>query len=176
MACRMMACSRAARPRFDVDAGNASAITEICRRLDGLPLALELAGAGKIGRILSVTVCSTTAAFGRRVPEAARYLEDPASAMNLSTIQTAHTLDFAIRLAGRLTSLAALTTIQYPDLEIGDPPTPGHRVVPDHVLVHGRLSGGGALAVQVTGGQSGAKISRAQGLHSSIRFPPGSYT
>jgi predicted ATPase/class 3 adenylate cyclase len=37
--------ARAVRPRFDVDAGNASAITEICRRLDGLPLALELAGA-----------------------------------------------------------------------------------------------------------------------------------
>jgi predicted dehydrogenase len=73
--------------------------------------------------------------------------------MNLSTIQTAHTLDFAIRLAGRLTSLAALMTIQYPDLEVGDPPTPGHRVVPDHVLVHGRLSGGGALAVQVAGGR-----------------------
>jgi predicted ATPase/class 3 adenylate cyclase len=37
--------ARAARPRFGIDAGNASAITEICRRLDGLPLALELAGA-----------------------------------------------------------------------------------------------------------------------------------
>jgi predicted ATPase/class 3 adenylate cyclase len=37
--------AKAARPRFDVNAGNASAITEICRRLDGLPLALELAGA-----------------------------------------------------------------------------------------------------------------------------------
>jgi len=115
--------------------------------------ALELVKTGEIGRIISATVCSTTAAFGRRIPEAARYLEDPASAMNLSTIQTAHTLDFAIRLAGALTSLAALTTIQYPDLEIGDPPAPAHRVVPDHVLVHGRLSAGGALAVQVAGGR-----------------------
>jgi predicted dehydrogenase len=115
--------------------------------------AVELAGSGEIGRILSATVYSATAAFGRRVAEAGRYLEDPASAMNLSTIQTAHTLDFAIRLAGRLTSLAALTTIQYPDLEVGDPPAPGHRVVPDHVLVHGRLSGGGALAVEVAGGR-----------------------
>jgi len=35
----------AARADFAVDAGNARAVTEICRKLDGLPLALELAGA-----------------------------------------------------------------------------------------------------------------------------------
>src|SRR5579859_1096094 len=39
--------------------------------------ARELAGSGEIGRILSASVYSATAAFGRRVPEAARYLEDP---------------------------------------------------------------------------------------------------
>lgn len=37
--------ARTARPQFAVDAHNAAAVTEICRRLDGLPLALELAGA-----------------------------------------------------------------------------------------------------------------------------------
>jgi predicted dehydrogenase len=35
----------------------------------------------------------------------------------------------------------------------GDPPKPFHRVVPDHVLLHGRLASGGALAVQVAGGR-----------------------
>jgi predicted ATPase len=37
--------ARDVRPGFDLDAGNAQSIVEICRRLDGIPLALELAAA-----------------------------------------------------------------------------------------------------------------------------------
>jgi predicted ATPase len=37
--------ARAARPGFELNASNASAVARICRRLDGIPLALELAAA-----------------------------------------------------------------------------------------------------------------------------------
>src|SRR5262249_19287014 len=37
--------ARAAQPRFALSAGNAPAVAAICRQLDGIPLALELAAA-----------------------------------------------------------------------------------------------------------------------------------
>jgi predicted dehydrogenase len=115
--------------------------------------ARELIAAGEIGRVLTATVYSSTAGFGREVAEDALYLERPETAMNLLTIQTAHTIDFAVHLVGQLTSLAAMTTIQYPELAVGDPPRSEPRTIPDHILVHGRLDDGGALAIQVAGGR-----------------------
>lgn len=111
----------------------------------------ELLAEGAIGRALGVTVQSATAGWGPVVPGGAAALEDPATGMNLLTIQTAHTLDLVGIVAGPYESLSALTTVQYPEVEVGD--RRRRRVVPDHVLVQARLAGGGWAAVQVSGGR-----------------------
>lgn len=119
--------------------------------------ARELLAAGAVGRVLTVSVYSSTAAFGAVVPKQALRLEDPATGMNLTTIQGAHTMDVAVHLAGSLTSLTALRTVRFPTVKVtgssGKEEETFLRTVPDHVLVNGRLAGGGALAVQVAGGR-----------------------
>lgn len=54
--------ARAARPEFALGAENASAVAQICRRLDGLPLALELAAA----RLRTLTVPEIAARLDQR--------------------------------------------------------------------------------------------------------------
>jgi len=54
--------ARAARPDFRLDAGSAPAVARICRRLDGIPLALELAAA----RVRALSVEQLAAALDDR--------------------------------------------------------------------------------------------------------------
>jgi predicted ATPase/DNA-binding SARP family transcriptional activator len=57
-------CDRAAlaRPGFGLTAGNVGAVGEICRQLDGIPLAIELAAA----RVSALTVAQLAARLGNR--------------------------------------------------------------------------------------------------------------
>ena len=105
----------------------------------------RLLDAGAIGRILSIDVLSTTAGFGPHIESAMLSLEDPDVGMNLLTIQAAHTLDLASLLGGGLQSFSAQTTIQFPQLSVGDGGESHERVLPDHVAIQGRLRDGGAL-------------------------------
>ena len=71
---------RAVRPHFDVDTGNAAVITRLCHRLDGLPLAIELAAAqlrniseASLLNDLEVSLAALPAAF-RDLPDRQRTL------------------------------------------------------------------------------------------------------
>ena len=135
------------------DSGRRSAVGLQARTNPVATRAAELLAEGAVGRVLSATVYSSTAGFGRKIPQASASLEQPDTGMNLTTIQTAHTADFAVRLLGSLTSLSALGTIQYPQVEVEESPEPLRRTIPDHVLVHGRSTDGAALAMQIVGGR-----------------------
>ena len=130
--------------------------TAIGLQLRGSPVvrrARELIGSGAAGRVLSVSVYSTTAGFGPDVPKPYLYLEVPENFANLVTIQGAHTLDLAIMVAGALEDLSALATAQYPEIKAGDAGERQPRTTFDHLLLQSRLVAGGTLSVEVAGGR-----------------------
>jgi predicted dehydrogenase len=115
--------------------------------------AREVIVSGAIGRPLSSHVYSSTIGFGSVVPTMDVYLEKPENGVNLITIQGAHTIDLAIAVLGGLVTLAALATIQYPEIRIGEDATRQARLTFDHLLVQARLAVGAALSVEVAGGR-----------------------
>ncbi|MEJ7800563.1 MAG: hypothetical protein WKF60_08595, partial [Ilumatobacter sp.] len=67
--------ARAADPRFELDAATAPAVLEICRRLDGIPLAIELAAAR--ARAIDVTQIAARLDERFRLLKAVRRGADP---------------------------------------------------------------------------------------------------
>ena len=82
--------------------------------------ARELIAAGAIGRVLSARLHSGTVAFGRKWGAADAYLDNPANGATLVTIHGGHPLDLVCAVLGGFEDIAALTTTQYPEIEVGD--------------------------------------------------------
>ena len=113
----------------------------------------ELVASGAIGRPLSARIYSSTVAFGPKVEAAMAFAENAENGVTLVTIQGAHTLDFAVAMLGPFADLTALTTIQYPEVEVGDEAKRQARSIPDHLLAQMHLAKGSALSVEVMGGR-----------------------
>ena len=115
--------------------------------------AKSLVKSGAIGRVLTARILSTTMAFGPSVEKAMEFAEDLANGATLITIQAAHSIDCAIAILGSLKDLSALTTIQFPEVRIGDATSAKRRSAPDHVFLHSQLESGVTLGMEVAGGR-----------------------
>lgn len=134
-------------------AGLRAAIGLQARSSPALLRARALVASGAVGRVRTARMVSGTVAFGPTVDPAETYLEDPASGATHLAIHGGHALDAAIAVLGPLRHLAALATTQFPDVEIAGTGGRHRRSIPDHLLVQARLEAGGAVSVEVAGGQ-----------------------
>ncbi len=117
--------------------------------------AQAIIGEGRLGRLLSARVVSTTAGYAAQLPSAYAYLNDPANGANLSTILGGHTLDLAERLLGPVESLSALDAIQHPVVRLTDTGGTVARTTPDQLFVTGRFAGGCVASLEVGGDRPG---------------------
>ena len=115
--------------------------------------AQALLQSGALGRVLTARAYSSTVGFGAKTDPAEEYTEDPTNGVTLVTIQGAHTFDLALALLGGVSSLAAQTTTQYPQVHVGGDAQPRQRITADHLLLQARMSGGEALALEIQGGR-----------------------
>ena len=119
--------------------------------------AAELIRQDAIGRMLGGRCYSTTAAWGGVVQPGMVFAEKPEAGVNLVIVQGAHTIDLLIALLGELADASALATRQYPHVQVGGEDRIIARDTFDHLIVQGRLEGGGALAAEIVGGRPKAR-------------------
>lgn len=115
--------------------------------------AQNLIESGAIGRLLSARLYSGTVAFGPRMAAADSYLDNAENGATLVTIHGGHALDLAIAVVSQIEDVSALTTTQYPKVEVDNSAARRARLIPDHLLVQARLTDGSALSVEVAGGR-----------------------
>lgn len=113
--------------------------------------ARELIADGRIGRLRSARVVSTTSGYGAQLPSAYAYLNDPANGANLLTILGGHTLDAVEQLLGPVRKVDALAKIQHPEIRIVDTDATIARTTPDQLFMLGRFDSGCVASIEVGG-------------------------
>ncbi|ARP81873.1 hypothetical protein CAL12_14310 [Bordetella genomosp. 8] len=112
--------------------------------------AREQLAAGRIGRVVSARVVSTTIALNPNVVDEAAYMEDPASGVNVYTIHGGHTFDLVEALLGPIAEARAQLSTLYPVVTMPDG-SQARREVAEHALFTGRLASGAPFGIEVAG-------------------------
>ena len=141
--------ARATRPDFDLTEDNAAAVAEICARLDGLPLAIELA-ASRVG-VLPPEALRSRLRHGLDLPAARAANVPPRQRTLRATIAWSEGLlaEPARRLFARLSPFAggadleAVTAVANPEAELGMDTLDGVTTLVDHSLVRRAASENG---------------------------------
>ena len=113
--------------------------------------ARALIGEGRLGRLLSARVVSTTAGYAAQLSSTYAYLNNPANGANLTTILGGHTLDLAERLLGAARQVQALAAIQHSAVRLTDTGVTIPRTTPDELFIMGRFAGGAIASLEVCG-------------------------
>jgi predicted ATPase len=111
--------AQAAKSDFELDAGNATAVVQLCSRLDGLPLALELAAT----RVKVLSPEAMVARLDEWLPHVSGPLDRPAHQRTLrATIEWSHGLldPFEQRLFARLGVFAGGFVLEAAEAVCGD--------------------------------------------------------
>ncbi len=117
--------------------------------------ARALISEGRLGRLRSARIVSTTVGYAAQLPSAYAYLNDPANGANLTTILGGHTLDLAERLLGPVEEVSALAAIQHPAIRLTDSGAVIARTTPDQLFVTGRFPSGCIASIEVGGDRPG---------------------
>jgi len=106
---------------------------------------------GKLGRLLSARIISTTSGYAPALSSAYAYLNDARNGANLTTILGGHTLDLACHLLGNILELDAMAAIRFPQITLTDTGGTIDRNTPDHLLVLSRHTDDCLLTTEIGG-------------------------
>jgi predicted dehydrogenase len=114
--------------------------------------ATQLLSSGKIGRLLTARIVSTTIGFGPELPSWYDYFNKTSSGANLLTITAGHTLDVVEAVLGPIVEVDARTEILWPTVKLTDTGEESVRETADHLDVLGKTRSGAVFTVDISGG------------------------